>query len=89
MAIYTKKGDKGHTKVFDVKTGELVAVSKKSCQIRAIGAIDELNSYLGIVYVELKSHKDKKVQAKIRKVQNNLFTINSILAGSDFRNSKD
>ncbi len=68
MAIYTKKGDKGHTKVFDTKTGELAAVSKKSCQIRAIGAIDELNSYLGVVRAELQSYKDMEVQAKMRQV---------------------
>jgi len=72
MAIYTKTGDKGETKVFDKKSGELIKISKTSCKIAAIGAIDELNSFLGIVGDTLE-------------VQGNLFTINSILAGSKLR----
>lgn len=99
MAIYTKKGDKGETKVFDKKTGELVAISKKSCKIRAIGAIDELNSFLGIVEAEIGNqypetsssvasksvsrNQNLVVVKKLREIQGNLFVINSILAGSN------
>jgi cob(I)alamin adenosyltransferase len=72
MAIYTKAGDKGETKVFDKKTGELTRVSKDSCKIKAIGAIDELNSFLGII-------------GDLTELQGDLFTINSILAGSSLR----
>lgn len=72
MAIYTKTGDKGETKVFDEKTGELTKVSKTSCKIASIGAIDELNSFLGIIGGQ-------------EEIQGNLFTINSILAGSNLR----
>lgn len=75
MAIYTKTGDKGETKVFDKKTGELTKVSKTSCKIAAIGAIDELNSFLGVV-------------GDLTEIQGDLFTINSILAGSKLRFSK-
>lgn len=75
MAIYTKTGDKGSTKVFDKKTGQLTQISKDSCKIAAIGAIDELNSFLGIV-------------GNLTEIQGNLFTINSILAGSHLRFSK-
>ena len=75
MAIYTKAGDKGETKVFDKKTGELTKVSKTSCKIAAIGAIDELNSFLGVV-------------GDLTEIQGNLFTINSILAGSRLRFTK-
>lgn len=85
MAIYTKKGDKGQTKVFDKKTGQLVGVSKKSCKIRAIGAIDELNSFLGIVVAKTDN---KGIQRKLRDIQGNLFVINSILAGSNLKLSK-
>ena len=81
MAIYTKKGDKGETKVFDKKSGELVPVSKESCQIQSIGDIDELNSWLGVVRTEVG--EDKELKAKLKNVQSNLFTINSILAGSN------
>lgn len=72
MAIYTKSGDKGETKVFDKKTGQLTKISKTSCKIEAIGTIDELNSFLGIVGGQTE-------------IQGNLFTINSILAGSNLR----
>ena len=44
MSVYTKTGDKGKTGTFAGKR-----VSKSSKLIQAIGAIDELNSYLGIV----------------------------------------
>ncbi len=75
MAIYTKTGDKGQTKVFDKKSGQLVGINKDSCKIAAIGAIDELNSFLGIV-------------GEMTEIQGNLFTINSILAGSKLRFTK-
>ena len=75
MAIYTKTGDKGETKVFDKKTGELTGISKASCKIAAIGAIDELNSFLGAV-------------GDLTEIQGDLFTINSILAGSKLRFTK-
>lgn len=75
MSIYTKTGDKGETRVFDKKSGELAKISKNSCKIRAIGTIDELNSFLGIV-------------GDLTVVQRDLFTINSILAGGNLAFSK-
>lgn len=75
MAIYTKTGDKGETKVFDKKTGQLTKISKDSCKIAVIGAIDELNSFLGVV-------------GDLTEIQGNLFTINSILAGSKLHFTK-
>jgi len=85
MGIYTKKGDGGDTMVFDKKTGNLTGISKRSCKIRAIGAIDELNSFLAVV---VSFSEDKKIIKQIREVQGNLFTINSILAGGNLRFSK-
>lgn len=82
MAVYTKTGDKGSTKVFDKKTGELVGIRKDSCHIKTIGAIDELNSFLGIVK---SSSNDSNHSNKIEKIQGSLFTINSILAGSNLK----
>lgn len=75
MAIYTKVGDKGETRVFGKRTCELIKVSKKSRKIRAIGAIDELNSFLGIV-------------GGLEDIQDDLFTINAILAGGKLQFSK-
>lgn len=83
MAIYTRTGDKGSTKVIDPKTQELVKISKTSKKIKTIGAIDELNSFLGIVKSE--STENKKL---ISDIQRNLFTINSILAGAKLKFSK-
>ena len=87
MAVYTKTGDKGSTKVFDKKSGQLVGIKKDSCHIKTIGAIDELNSFLGVI----KSFSDDgKFQKRVEGVQANLFIINSILAGvnSDFQSPK-
>ncbi len=44
MSVYTTKGDKGQTKLL---SGEIV--SKSSIRIRAIGTIDELSAYLGLL----------------------------------------
>lgn len=82
MAIYTKTGDKGLTKVFSKKTKELVAIGKDSCKIEVIGNIDELNSFLGIIK---SSVEDNKLQVKIEEIQSNLFTVNSIIAGGNLK----
>lgn len=71
MSVYTKKGDKGKTSILD---GE--RISKNSKIINTIGAIDELNSYLGVI-------------GGLKKIQKNLFTINSILAGSKLKLPKN
>lgn len=85
MAIYTKTGDKGKTKVFDKKTKELVSVSKSSFKIKTIGTIDELNSFLGMVK---SCSNDLNHWNKIERIQGNLFRINSILAGGRLKFSK-
>jgi len=100
MAIYTKTGDKGKTGTFGGKR-----VSKSSKLISAIGAVDELNSFLGILGAEVEGCKatgaknslyhcnvtmvqtEKKI-LDIQDIQRDLFTINSILAGSKLRFNK-
>ncbi len=71
MSVYTKTGDKGKTGTFGGKR-----ISKSSKLIQAIGAIDELNSYLGII-------------GHLTEIQRNLFTINSILSGAKLELPKD
>lgn len=71
MAVYTKTGDKGKTGTFGGRR-----VSKTSKLIHAIGTIDELNSYLGII-------------GDLTEIQRNLFTINSILSGAKLEFSKE
>jgi cob(I)alamin adenosyltransferase len=71
VAIYTKTGDKGKTGTYSGKR-----ISKSSELINAIGAIDELNSFLGII-------------GGLTEIQKNLFTVNSILTGAKLELPKD
>lgn len=71
MAVYTKTGDKGKTGTFGGKR-----VSKSSKLISTIGAIDELNSFLGII-------------GGLTGIQQNLFTINAILTGAKLKLPSD
>lgn len=74
MAIYTKAGDRGKTSTFSGRR-----ILKSSKLIDAIGAIDELNSFLGIL-----GHGG----GKMLEIQQNLFTINAILAGAKLKLSR-
>ncbi len=49
--LYTRKGDTGTTKVLNTKAGQ--RISKSSCQTESLGALDELNSFLGLLKVHL------------------------------------
>ena len=40
MVIYTKRGDKGETDLFDLKTGKKIRVEKDDLRLEVIGAID-------------------------------------------------
>lgn len=71
--IYTKRGDRGKTYLF-----RGARVLKSSKKIEAIGAIDELNSYLGIVRsINSFAHLDRKLKL----IQSDLFLIGAIIAG--------
>ena len=65
MKIYTKTGDAGTTALFGGKR-----VSKADLRVDAYGTVDELNSYLGLLFEE-----DLIIQ-----IQDRLFTIGAILA---------
>ena len=68
--IYTKTGDKG-------ETGTMKGRMSKSDQLAAaVGSIDEVNSWIGLC--RSQSNFDKE----LKQIQNNLFIIGSILAGS-------
>jgi cob(I)alamin adenosyltransferase len=85
MVIYTKRGDKGETSLFDSDARQNIRVSKSSLRIRAIGAVDEANSSLGVV---VSFSSDKGLNSQITRIQTELFTIGSILAGARLRFSK-
>lgn len=79
MTIYTKKGDLGKTSVFGMKK----QISKSSQIIKTLGAIDEANSYLGIVRSIRRINKTTKKD--IEKVQKDLIIVGSIIAGAKIK----
>lgn len=72
MKIYTKTGDKGATGLFG---GE--RVRKDAPRIEAYGAVDELNSLLGIVRA---LRPGKRVDRILIGIQNDLFIVGADLA---------
>lgn len=81
MAIYTKGGDKGETGLFS-PAAEKIRVSKNSLRIHAVGSVDELNSYLGVVISHSESQKLREI---LLGIQRDLLTIGSIIGGSKMR----
>lgn len=75
MKIYTRKGDKGRTKLF----GGL-EVSKHDARVAAYGTLDELNAALGVV---LALDPDGELgTADLKYVQEDLFVLGSRLAAA-------
>lgn len=97
--LYTRKGDSGTTKAFDSKPGQ--RISKSSCQTEALGALDELNSFLGLVKVRaadisgaaysvnISADVQKKVPDIIQWVQECLFIVQAEVAGADKKIGQD
>lgn len=76
MKFYTGQGDKGETTL----SWPPKKVSKTDARIEALGALDELNSYLGVC----KSlAEDEKMKNALREAQENLFIIQAQLGGAD------
>lgn len=72
--IYTRKGDKGKTSLFDGKK-----VWKFDRQVEAYGTIDELNSAIGAASSFISDHLILK---ELEEIQNDLLEIGSSLAVS-------
>ena len=72
MKIYTKTGDEGETGLFG---GE--RVRKDSARIEAYGAVDELNSILGVVRA---LRPPREIDRSLGRVQNTLFELGADLA---------
>jgi len=87
--LYTRKGDKGMTTIFGCDQ----KISKSSAIAEALGALDEINSFLGLckVHKESVSLKLSAVSFSeiIHKVQQNLFIIQAELAGAQKSISED
>ncbi|MCD7977502.1 MAG: cob(I)yrinic acid a,c-diamide adenosyltransferase [Tannerellaceae bacterium] len=71
-AVYTRTGDKGLTSLVGGQR-----VSKTNDRIESYGTIDELNSFIGLLMVELTDQQDLDF---LLFVQHKLFTIGSYLA---------
>ena len=61
MSVYTKRGDKGITDMTRTKN-----VSKSDDRIQLVGAIDELNSHIGLVKCMLKWEETVKMLSSIQ-----------------------
>ncbi len=71
--IYTKTGDKGNTGTFYGR------ISKSDQLAGALGAIDELNSAIGVC------RHATSLDEELRRMQKNLLTIGSSLSGSGLK----
>ena len=74
MKVYTKVGDKGTTAFFGCGM-----IQKDDPRIEALGAVDELNSVIGVT---LSMVTDKELQDVLTKIQHDLFQVGADLAGS-------
>ncbi len=82
MALFTGKGDDGKTRAF----GGGARISKSSALAEALGASDELNSFLGLAKVKAAAtgleFSARKLEDIIHDVQRNLFIVQAELAGA-------
>jgi cob(I)alamin adenosyltransferase len=74
MSIATRTGDQGETSLLGG-----VRVPKDHNRIRAYGALDELNSCLGIIVSELDDQFSAE-KTDLQRIQSDLFTLGSELA---------
>ena len=81
--LYTRKGDKGTTYTYGCDQ----RISKSSAIAEALGSLDEINSFLGIIKVESEKNKwkipgsDLNLENYIHSIQETLFIIQAEVAG--------
>lgn len=75
--LYTGAGDDGTTKTFGCCDQR---ISKSSAITEALGALDEVNSFLGVVKVNPHAGEIAKTLAE---AQHNLFIVQAEVAGAD------
>ncbi len=75
--IYTKTGDDGTTGLY-----QRGRVTKNSEVIEAIGAVDELNSFVGLLGSQVTNEEDWRagVSKQLAQIQNHLFDIGAAIA---------
>jgi cob(I)alamin adenosyltransferase len=70
--IYTRGGDRGETSL-----GDGSRVTKLDCRIGAFGAVDEVNSHIGLV---LSGGVPQELREVLERVQNELFDVGADLS---------
>ena len=70
--IYTRTGDDGTTGL-----GDGTRSFKESLRIEAIGAVDELNSFIGLLLTE---DLEQEVRSKLEDIQHDLFDLGGDLS---------
>ena len=89
--LYTRKGDTGTTKTFGCDQ----RVSKSSSIAEALGSLDEINSFLGLIKVKADTlsfslpAKRIMVSETVGNIQQDLFIIQAELAGADKKISQN
>lgn len=78
MALFTGKGDGGTTTAFGC---DQQRISKSSEVPEALGALDELNAYLGLIKV--RAADMPRIAGALRDAQEALFIIQAEVAGAD------
>lgn len=80
MALFTGKGDGGTTTAFGCNQQR---ISKSSELPEALGALDELNAYIG--FVKVRAVGEERIKNALRDAQEILFIIQAETAGADKR----
>lgn len=70
--IYTRGGDKGLTSL-----GDGARVAKHDLRVAAYGTVDEANAAIGLV--RLHTRRDRKTDAMLQRIQNDLFDLGADL----------
>ena len=79
--VYTRRGDSGKTQLIDKKD-----LLKSDLRVACYGEVDELNSSLGFCIALAKQSPSvsiDRLSEKIKKIQNDLFNLGTVLAISD------
>lgn len=78
--LYSGKGDDGKTQAFGC---DQQRISKSSELPEALGALDELNAFLG--FVKMRSVEEPRIRDILLEAQEKLFIIQAEVAGADKR----
>lgn len=76
--LYTGKGDGGTTTAFGCNQQR---ISKSSELPEALGALDELNAFVG--FVKMRGAGEARIAKPLREIQETLFIIQAEVAGAD------